>query len=225
MTEKFTDRLYRNNLPIQEKKYEHPFVVGIGKGTLEKEKFIHYMKQDYVYLIEYSKLFAIGVQKAHDLDTMERFAKVLHNTLHFEMELHRQYAEEFGITREELEKTEPAPMNIAYTSYMLKAGAIGDLAELVACLLPCAWDYWEIGKYLKEKYAEYYENNPYKKWIDTYTSETFANSAKYLINLMDELAEGKSDKELNVLERHFQITSKFEYLFWDMNDKKEEWPI
>lgn len=225
MKEKFTDRLYRNVQPIWRKNHEHPFVTGIGDGTLERGKFIHYMKQDYVYLIEYAKLFAIGAQKANDLVTMERFANILHDTLHFEMELHRQYAAEFGITREELETTTPTPMNLAYTSYMLKVAGNGTLAELVACLLPCAWDYWEIGKLLEFKYGETLRDNPYRQWVETYSSETFGEGAKWLILLMDELADGKTDKELNRLEEHFQVTSKFEYLFWEMNDKKEDWPL
>lgn len=225
MKERFTDRLYRNVQPIWRKNHEHPFVTGIGDGTLEREKFIHYMKQDYVYLIEYAKLFAIGAQKANDLVTMERFANILHDTLHFEMELHRQYAAEFGITREELQATTPTPMNLAYTNYMLKVAGNGTLAELVACLLPCAWDYWEIGKLLESKYVETLPDNPYRQWIETYSSETFGEGARWLILLMDELADGKTDKELTRLEEHFQTTSKFEYLFWEMNDKKEDWPL
>ena len=61
----------------------------LGKEHLEKDKFIHYMKQDYVYLIDYSKLFSVGVTKAQNLETMQKFTQTLHETLHFEMELHR----------------------------------------------------------------------------------------------------------------------------------------
>lgn len=224
-TKKFTDRLFENVQPIWEKNHQHPFVQGIGKGTLERDIFIYYMKQDYAYLIDYSKLFAVGVLKAQDLETMERFSKTLHETLHFEMELHRQFAEEFGITREELEATKPTPVNIAYTRYMLNVAQNGSLAEVVACLLPCAWDYWEIGKLLRKQYGDQIASNPYAKWIETYDSETFGEGAKYLIQLMDELAEGKPERELAVLEEHFQMTSKYEYLFWDMNYYQQEWPI
>lgn len=224
-TKKFTDRLFENVQPIWRANHNHPFVQGIGKGTLDRETFIYYMKQDYAYLIDYSKLFAVGVLKAQDLQTMENFAQTLHETLHFEMELHRKFAEEFGITREELEATKPTPVNIAYTRYMLNVAQNGSLAEVVACLLPCAWDYWEIGKLLRKQYGDELANNPYAKWIETYDSETFGNGAQYLIGLMDELAEGKPERELAILEEHFQMTSKYEYLFWDMNYYKQEWPI
>lgn len=224
-TKKFTDRLYENVQPIWEKNHHHPFVQGIGKGTLDRDKFIYYMKQDYVYLIDYAKLFAAGVIKARDLETMGKFAQILHETLHIEMDLHRKFAAEFGISREELEATRPTPVNIAYTRYMLNVAQNGSLAEVVSCLLPCAWDYWEIGRLLKKQYSDTLASNPYAKWIETYNSETFGEGAKWLINLMDELAEGKPERELAVLEEHFQMTSKYEYLFWDMNYHKQDWPI
>jgi thiaminase (transcriptional activator TenA) len=224
-TIKFTDRLYQNVQPIWEKNHHHPFVQELGKGHLDKEKFIHYMKQDYVYLIDYARLFAIGALKAQDLHTMGKFAQILHETLNFEMELHRQFAAEFGISREELESTKPTPVNLAYTRYMLHAAQNGSLAEVVACLLPCAWDYWEIGKYLRKQYVDQIKTNPYAKWIDTYDSDTFAAGARWLIQLMDELAEGKPEHELARLEEHFQMTSRYEYLFWEMNYYKQDWPI
>lgn len=225
MENSFTSRLYAKAQPIWEKNHNHPFVQEIGKGTLDRDKFIHYMKQDYVYLIEYSKLFAIAAVKATNLETMSKFAEILDSTLNFEMDLHRKFAAEFGITNEELEATKPTPVNMAYTSYMLNAAQSGSLAEVVACLLPCAWDYWEIGKLLRKQYGDRMEQNPYRKWIETYDSETFGEGAKWLIQLMDELAEGKPEWELEILERHFIITSKYEYLFWEMNYYKQDWPI
>ena len=224
-TKKFTDRLFANVQPIWEKNHNHPFVQELGMGTLAKERFIYYMKQDYVYLIDYAKLFAVGAVKANDLETMGMFAQILHETLHVEMDLHRTFAAEFGITREELEATQPTPVNVAYTKYMLQVSQNGSLAEVVACLLPCAWDYWEIGKLLRKQYGHQIETNPYAKWIDMYDSEAFGEGAKWLIQLMDELAEGKPERELAKLEEHFQITSKYEYLFWDMNYHKQDWPI
>lgn len=222
---KFTSRLFTNAKPIWEKNHYHPFVQQLGEGTLDREKFIHYLKQDYVYLIEYSKLFALAVVKCDDLEMMGKFAKILDSTLNFEMDLHRQYASEFGITAEELEETKPAPVNIAYTSYMLNVAQRGSLAEIVACLLPCAWDYWEIGKLLRKQYGDNLSNNPYRKWIETYDSEDFGEGAKWLIEIMDQLAEGKPERELTILEKHFLITSKYEYLFWDMNYYKQDWPL
>src|SRR5690606_17277878 len=121
----FSERLFQTVEPLWRSYLEHPFVKGIGDGTLPKEKFIHYMKQDYVYLIEYCRVFAIGSAKANDLKTMTMFANLLHGTLNFEMDLHRQYARKFGISDEELEATKPSATMTSYTSYMISQAQLG----------------------------------------------------------------------------------------------------
>ena len=87
--EPLSQQIFNRVKPLWESYLVHPFVDGIGKGTLDEEKFKHYMKQDYIYLIEYSRLFAIGASKANDLRTMTLFAELLHGTMKFEMDLHR----------------------------------------------------------------------------------------------------------------------------------------
>jgi thiaminase (transcriptional activator TenA) len=222
---KFTDRLYQHVHEIWEKTHQHPFVVGMGTGELPVESFIRYMKQDYVFLIDYSKLFALGTVKARDIETMAAFAKLLHETLHGEMDLHRQYAAQFGITDQQLEETKPTPMNLAYTRYMLNVAQNGSLEELIAGLLPCMWSYWEIGKMLTEKYPGSREHSLYGEWVTMYSSDEFGDLASWLIDLLDHLAEGKSERDLTVLEDHFLTTSRFEYMFWDMVYEGGDWPV
>ena len=85
--------------------HTHPFVKGIGDGSLDQKKFRHYMIQDYLYLIDYTKVFAVGVAKAKDLSVMKLFAASTHNILDGEMDIHRTYMERLGISREEAETT------------------------------------------------------------------------------------------------------------------------
>ncbi len=186
---KFSERLYEKLQPIWRQNHNHPFVQGMGDGTLEKEKFRFYMIQDYLYLIDYAKLFAIGAMKATDLQTMGKFAALLDSTLNEEMSLHREYAKKFEISEKELEKAQPSPTTLAYTHYMLHVGQSGTLAELVAALLPCMWSYWEIGKELSEKPGA--NNEFYREWIEMYSSEEFGELATWCINLFDALTEEK----------------------------------
>lgn len=60
ITEHFLD----SSKEIWEQYHKHPFVRGIGEGTLDKEKFRFYIIQDYLYLIDYAKVFSIGAAKA-----------------------------------------------------------------------------------------------------------------------------------------------------------------
>jgi thiaminase/transcriptional activator TenA len=220
---KFSEHLYHKLQPIWRKNHSHPFVKEMGDGTLDPDKFRFYMVQDYLYLIDYSKLFALGAVKATNLEDMGTFSSLLDSTINEEMSLHRQYASRFGISAEELEAAEPSPITLAYTHYMLYSAQNGTLAELVAALLPCMWSYWEIGKELNEIPGAS-EHELYGDWIKMYSSEEFGALATWCIRLMDKAANGKSEEELLKLENIFLNTTRFEYMFWDAAYNKEMWP-
>ncbi|WP_079526223.1 thiaminase II [Halobacillus hunanensis] len=219
----FSDRLYKKVQPIWEKNHQHPFVQGIGHGTLEKSKFRFFMIQDYLYLVDFAKLFALGAVKSHDVETMGKFAELLDSTLNEEMALHRQYAEQFGITTEELETAKPSPVTLAYSHYMLHVSENGRLAELICALLPCMWSYAEIGKELS-KIPGATEHEFYGEWVKMYSSDDFAALSEWLIALLNEITEEKSDEERSRLEEIFLNTSRFEYMFWDMAYYEAMWP-
>lgn len=223
MNQLFTDRLWSRVEPIWNSYIQHPFVKGLGEGWLENEKFKHWLKQDYVYLMEYARLFALGSAKADDLSTMTTFAKLLHGTLEMEMDLHRQYAAEFGISEEELERTEAASTTSAYTSYMLNVSQRGGVENVIASVLTCAWSYNFIGKKLASIPGSL-EHDFYGRWVQMYSSEEFTELSENCKKLMNEITEGKPERELARLEGIVVKTSLFEYMFWDMAENKEYWP-
>ncbi|WP_100406706.1 thiaminase II [Bacillus solitudinis] len=220
----FSKRLHTKAKPIWQKSHQHPFVQGIGQGTLDIEKFKFFMCQDYVYLIDFARLFALGSLKAPDLKTMSTFAKLLDATLNEEMSLHRAYAERLGISTENLEATKPAPTTLAYSSYMLNIAQRGSLAELIAAVLPCSWSYYEIGKELSQIPGAM-KHDIYGEWVSMYQSEEFGELAYWLIDLLNELTHGKSEGELARLEEIFLNTSRFEYMFWEMSYQQAMWPF
>lgn len=221
---KFSERLYEKLQPIWRQNHAHPFVREMGEGSLDPKKFRFFMIQDYLYLIDYAKLFAIGAIKANDVETMAKFAGLLDSTLNEEMALHRQYAAKFGITEQELENANPSPTTLAYTHYMLHVGQNGTLAELVAALLPCMWSYWEIGKELSQLPGAL-DHELYGEWVKMYSSEEFGGLAQWCIDLFDNLTLGKPEEELAKLEDIFLNTTRFEYMFWDMSYNEAMWPI
>ena len=223
MTVLFTDRLWEKAQPIWEGYLEHPFVKGIGEGWLDQEKFKHFMKQDYIYLVEYSRLFALGCAKATDLDMMTKFANLLHGTLNFEMDLHREYAAQFGISSEELEKTEASATMTAYTSYMLNVSQRGGVENVIASVLTCAWSYNYIGKELAQ-WPGSTEHEFYGKWVKTYSSGEFTALANDCKDLMNRVAANKPEHELAALEEIVVKTSRFEAMFWEMAEEKAMWP-
>lgn len=222
MTERFTEHLRRLAEPVWEAQHAHPFVRGIGDGSLDIDKFAFWVRQDYLFLIDYARLLALAVARAPDLDTMRRFAGLVHSTLDVETDLHRLYAGEFSISREELEAEAKAPTMRAYTDFLLRVATVGDFAELVAALLPCMWGFCEIGQRLAE--AERPADERYAKWIDMYASPDFAELADWCRDVVDRVASGLPEDALRRMEDAFLTSSRYELLFWEMAWREERWP-
>ena len=139
--------------PLWDRQLQHPFVKGLGDGTLEEKRFKRWVLQDYRYLKEFARVFAWAVAKADRLESMAWYSGVLDLTLNTEMELHRQYAARFGISEADLEAEPMWPTTRAYTDFLVRTAADGDMLDLLAALLPCAWGY----VYIARKLAEYRE--------------------------------------------------------------------
>jgi thiaminase/transcriptional activator TenA len=223
MPERFTDRLRRKATGIWEAQHQHPFVRGIGDGKLDQERFKFWLRQDYVFLIEYARLLGLAAARSPDVETMARFAGLLKETLEAEMSLHRAYADEFGISRQELEREQPAPTMRAYTDFLLRVAATGDFAELAAALLPCMWSFSEIGQRLAMQRTP--ADKGYARWIAMYSSKEFAELAEWCRELLDSLAAGLPERELKKLEDAFLTSSRYEWQFWEMAWKMERWQV
>jgi len=220
----FTDDIHARADKLQQAIFNHPFVTGIGDGTLDVERFKHFIRQDYPYLIEYARALALATARAPSLDPMGRFAEFLNETLNTEMSLHRSYCGRFGITEAELEATKPAPTTQAYTDFLLRTAYHGSFGELVCALLPCTWGYCEIGQMLAERGKP--AGQPlYAEWIDMYSAPEFKALADWLRGLVDGLALSASPEERQRMEAAYITSTRYEYAFWDMAYRLEEWPV
>ena len=120
-----TQRLYEAAHPIWEQCHDHPFVRGVGDGSLDLEKFRWFLLQDYLYLFDYARVFAYGVVKARDPGLMRTFSANVDAILGGEMKVHRAYMARLGITEEQVFSVQPALSNLSYTHYMLSCAAAG----------------------------------------------------------------------------------------------------
>lgn len=218
----FTDSLQSAVEPLWEATLDHPIVEGIGDGTLDEEPFRRWVRQDYVYLIEYSRVFALGAAHAPDIERMGRFATLLDETINTEMDLHRSYAAEFDISESELEATEPTPTTQAYTDFLVRAGYEG-FGETVAALLPCMWGFNVTAQRLDEQGKPDHEQ--YAQWIDTYAGEEFTTLTEWCKELMDDVAMNASPDALDTYRDLFITSARYEYMFWDAAWNDEEWPV
>lgn len=219
----FTDELHAAAAELWAAQLDHPFVRGLGDGTLEEERFKRWVLQDYRYLIEFARIFAWAVAKAERLESMSWYASVLDLTLNTEMELHRQYAARFGITPEALEAEPMWPTTRAYTDFLVRTAADGDMPELLAALLPCAWGYCHIGQELARRDPP--DDPRYADWIEQYASEDFARATDWLRAELDRLVEDAGAEKRERLEEIFLLSSRYEWMFWEMCWKGETWPV
>ncbi len=215
-----TQRLYEAARPIWEACHAHPFVTGIGDGTLEVEKFRYFLLQDYLYLFDYARVFAWGVVKACSPELMRFFSANVDAILGGEMKIHRAYMARLGITEEQVFAVRPALPNLSYTNYMLSAAAAGGPAEIVAAILACSWSYAEIGTRLAARPGAL-EHPFYGEWVQGYSSEEYQETNRALVERMDALAAGCSEEEYRRLEEIFVACSRYELGFWEMAWKLE----
>ncbi|NBC95875.1 MAG: thiaminase II [Deinococcus-Thermus bacterium] len=147
----------------------HPFVAGLEDGTLPRDAFLRYLVQDYLFLVHFSRAWALAVVKSETVDEMKVAAGVVDGLVNHEMGLHVRVCAEAGIEEAELQQAREHPANLAYTRYVLAAGQAGDLADLLAALAPCVLGYGEIGARLGAEAPD----GPYAQWIETYSGEEY----------------------------------------------------
>src|SRR5690554_1354072 len=80
---------------------EHPFVRGLGAGTLPEACFRHYLGQDYLFLIHFARAYALAAYKAETLEDMRQAAAGMSAILDLEMGLHVSFCAGWGLSEAE----------------------------------------------------------------------------------------------------------------------------
>jgi thiaminase/transcriptional activator TenA len=218
----FTKELWREIAQIYKLILSHPFIRGLTDGSLSKEKFKYYVIQDALYLREFAKALSIAAAKSPEEDWIIMFNEHSAGALKVERALHDSFFKEFGISSDKVSRTPLAPTNLAYTSYLLSVAYSSPFSEVVGALLPCYWIYWEVGKALISKGSP---NPLYQRWIDTYGGEEFAKVVKQVLNVTNKISKKLRVDEREAMKRHFVTTSRYEWMFWDMGYRIENWPV
>ena len=220
----FTKRLHQLAKPIWDAQFKHPFVKALGKGTLPQRKFRYYILQDARYLEELARIFALGAQKAQDPDTALRFAKLVEETIVVERGLHETYGKQWKLTAADMRNTPLAPTNYAYCRHMRSTAQAGTLAELTVVALPCAWIYCVVGQHLLQK-GPPSSKHPYRDWLLLYGSPEFAEVTRWMRALVDKEAKRAGKAEKDRMRDAFLTSSRYEWMFWDMAWREEQWPV
>lgn len=195
----------------------HPFVLGIADGTLPEEKFKFFMIQDYLYLMEYAKVFAVGAAKSYDDEVTDAFTAYVSNIRSGEMDIHRSYMSRLGIDVSEAGKTRMAQDNLSYTSYMLRIAYEAGPAEICAAILPCAVSYEEIAVKMVRENPSCAEHPFYGEWVKGYSGAEYHEENQELIRITDRAAQGCSEAQIQRLIEIGNRCTLYEKSFWDMS--------
>lgn len=210
------NRLLSAASDIWESYNRHPFVKGIEDGTLDREKFRFYIIQDYLYLEDYAKTFAVGVAKAKSLRRANLFAKYI-SVMNGELDVHKGYMALLGVTQEEIDSARRSLDNLSYTSYMLRVAYEEGEAEILAAILSCAYSYEIIAENIVKNNPASVNDEFYGDWIKGYASEEYAAENTILLEEMDRVSENYTEKQIQHLIDIFIACSRYELAFWEMS--------
>ena len=198
----------------------HAFVEGMRCGTLQKAAYVHYLVQDYVFLIHFARAWALAAVKADTLDEMKAAAATVNALVNEEMRLHVETCAAEGIPEATLVDAREEPENLAYTRFVLEAGYSGDFLDLMAALAPCVLGYGEIGLRLAADPAA--AASPQRPWIDAYAGEDYQRLCRDVGALIDGALERRLGDAYATLPRwrslgaRFDTATRLEIGFWDM---------
>jgi thiaminase/transcriptional activator TenA len=216
---KFTLQLWEETKWIYEKIIHLPFNQELMKGTLKKDRFIFYVRQDSLYLLDYCRVLAVIASKLDKSERILQFLKFAEDCILVEKAMHEKFLSEYK--KEELE-SQKSPACFAYTNFLLSTVAFRSTEEATASILPCFWIYREVGNYI---YSRADTPNPYQEWIDMYSAEEFRKATDIAIEVTDEMANRASSIIRSKMTDVFVLSTKLEYIFWESAYKKEKWIV
>ena len=164
---------------------QHSFVNQLASGQLHQEAYLHYLKQDFLFLKHYARAYALAIYKAQTLEEMRAPLPSLHALIENETCHHMTYCAKWGLTERDMEAEQEDFGTVAYTRYVLETGMAGDLVDLYVALAPCAVGYAEIGQQLIKNENTVMEGNPYHSWIELYSTNDFQSGAKSSMERLD----------------------------------------
>jgi thiaminase (transcriptional activator TenA) len=173
-----SQELWLNNFDLVQACLQHPFVQGIGKGTLIREKFAYYVGQDAFFLEAFARAYSIAAAKAPDLAVFTIFHNLAGGVLQ-ELQLHQGYAAKWDV---DINLVEPSTATRHYTDFLLATAWGGDVGITAAAMSPCMRLYAFLGQELARNGIPHHD---YSDWIQTYSSDDFNDLAEELESLVD----------------------------------------
>ncbi len=196
--------------PVIQAIKKHPFNQELADGSLSREKFAYYIEQDTLYLRDFARSLAVIASKA-PLKFVKDFLSFSDGALIAEQEVvHSFFRHTFNL--QETGKLTPA--TLSYTSYLLQVSSIAPVEIAIASVLPCFWVYKIVGQSIAQN-TDMESQNPYQKWIETYSGKEFSDSVERAISIFDKVALSASNKIRGFMLDAFYKSTVLEWHFWN----------
>ena len=214
----WSQNAWESIVPLFKKITSHPFLVGLKDGSLPFDNFLFYLKQDAFYLNNFKKMLDALIVRNSNKEHIKEFLTFANEAIKIERELHQFF------TKKTVEdNTMPSPSCLLCTSFMHRQVAIAPLEVIMASMLPNFWIYQAVGDFIVD--AGRKENNPYQRWINTYSGEQYNQAVVRAVAITDELAENVGQSIRDEMSEAFILCSKMEWMFWESAWQMESWPV
>ena len=94
------------------------------------------------------------------------------------------------------------------------------MGPAAAALLPCPWTY----HLLKDEVGAS-EHPLYSQWTHFYVAGFLEDSVNAWRGFVDAAADEAGPAEREAMRQAFLVSSRYEYMFWDMAYRMEAWPV
>ncbi len=205
----WSERARRASEEIYNKILTQPFNTEMMSGTLAPERFKCYIEQDIIYIANYAEemqQLAMMLPNERYRSLFEQFAK---EGMEAEKSLHALLTAKLG----GVAPATPSPITELYIAHTRQYIDSAQVEMSMAAVLPCIWIYSLVGKYLYENGT--LEGNPYRDWIETYSSDMMEQGVALSIEIADTLAASASQTLQMKMKLAFVEAVEFEYLFWE----------
>ena len=216
----FTGEMWQAIRPVYTKILEHPFLEGLSDGSLPRSHFQFFLVQDSHYLRAFGQALSVLAAKAPRAEWSITLNQHAANALIEERRLHESILGSYGLSQSAIDATPIATANYAYTNHLLVAAYQRPFGEGLAALLPCYWIYWETGKELKKRGSR---NPDYQRWIDQYAGEDYGKVVQQVLDIMNTEAATMNAGSRRAAKDLFVLSARYEYMFWDMAWREENW--
>lgn len=197
-----------DNAALFDAALQHPFVQGIGNGSLPKALFTRWIIQDWLYLQAYLLTLRQAGHLAPNLSARRFWQHLARLTEEEELNLHRGLAAKFSLSQTDLDNATPYSATTEYVQTLQSANK--NYTAIVATLTPCAVGYAMIARQLHTQDA--CTDPDYRAWINTYMDAAFQNAVAQFELEIDHC--GQSKEERIVIRRAYTRAAECEVKFW-----------